>query len=332
MKRKYAAIMLGLALTLSSISAYAEAPDTAKTVETDKNNDSEVAEKELYGSITELTADSITLSTGTLENTENVNAGFTLNETPENSANTENTEDASADTDNTSADATSEDTEENTDAENSAAEENTDAENSAAEEDTDTEGSEDAVIFVLDGGEQTLTLTENTQFLREESVLPTEEAYTDDTDAEDTDTEDQTVDESSDTADENGAASDAETNEAATDASATDTSVTEEPAAEEPAADDSSSDSDTADDTDNEDDAQLKAISQSDLQTGDIVKITLDKDGNVAAVTVVMPYDEISSEETESAIEEIKPVSDASTEDSGSSSDETDTSETTANN
>lgn len=86
MKRNYAAVMLGLALTVSSISAFASEgtteADTEVTTEAATEQASEVTEKEetttVYGQVTEITSDSITITKGDLvgeaadtENTEN---------------------------------------------------------------------------------------------------------------------------------------------------------------------------------------------------------------------------------------------------------------------
>lgn len=68
MKRRYAAIVLGLTLTLTSASfAYAAADTAAETADSTAEKAEEAAQEEVYGEVTETGDDSITVNTGTLK-------------------------------------------------------------------------------------------------------------------------------------------------------------------------------------------------------------------------------------------------------------------------
>lgn len=114
MRRNYVAVMLGLALTVSSISAFASEGTTEAgtevTTEAATEAASEASEKEatttVYGQVTEVTSDSITITKGDLvggaadtENTEDITeAAADSEETTEAAADgTEGTTEAAAD-------------------------------------------------------------------------------------------------------------------------------------------------------------------------------------------------------------------------------------------
>lgn len=68
MKRRYAAIVLGLTLTFTSASfAYAAADTAAETADSTAEKAEEAAQEEVYGEVTETGDDSITVNTGTLK-------------------------------------------------------------------------------------------------------------------------------------------------------------------------------------------------------------------------------------------------------------------------
>lgn len=68
MKRRYAAIVLGLTLTFTSASfAYAAADTAAGTADSTAEKAEEAAQEEVYGEVTETGDDSITVNTGTLK-------------------------------------------------------------------------------------------------------------------------------------------------------------------------------------------------------------------------------------------------------------------------
>ena len=133
MKRNYVAVMLGLALTVSSISAFASEGTTEAGTEAATEQTSEASEEDatttVYGQVTEITSDSITITKGDLvggaadtENTEDTTEAATdSEETTEAGADgtentTESVADGTEDTTESAADGTEDTTESATEA------------------------------------------------------------------------------------------------------------------------------------------------------------------------------------------------------------------------
>lgn len=160
MKQKYAAMVLGLALVVSSMSVFAASVDTEAdaSVESSTELNDISAGEEYYGEITEIGDNSITVSLGTLKE-ENVEAS----DTEENADLTEGTDDAEDSDSGASVD--SEDAE-------------ADGTDTAAGLDLSSDNVESLNSDVLDytGDELTVTLTEDTLVLTESlGTVPAQE-------------------------------------------------------------------------------------------------------------------------------------------------------------
>ncbi len=221
MKRRYLALMLGLALSALPLNALAEETEgtEAVTIEiTDSESESEDSEEAVIGQVVSIDDSSITIELGNRKNTQT--EGMPAEEPTEETTDedqTEGTDDAAA--------------------ENQA--EGTDAEE--AGNDILPEGKAE---IELTGEESTLTITENTEFFYEvgdSADLSTMEETTGESEAAE-DSQEETEDESA----------------AAVDASAG-----------------------------SEAEAATEAAALSDIQTGDLVIIALDEEGNAATVTVM---------------------------------------------
>ncbi|HJD25639.1 MAG TPA: hypothetical protein IAA12_04205 [Candidatus Blautia intestinipullorum] len=293
MKRRYAAMVLGLALTLSSVNfAYAAqdasaAEETAEAAATEEDasadTDAEKAdENEIYGEVTEVGEDSITINKGTL------NADFlkdmgaapseeTSGSTSENSTETAEADSTASDSEDTaetdSADTEKTDSEDTTETD-SADTEKTDSTDASGTDDAETEstdtdskmpadGKAPGSILDLTGESQTVTLTDTTVYECEKAPeMPA------DIQAE--------------------ASADAKAEE---DASGdTDTDKTADTESEDKGtASDSKDGADQADENaaDAKQKIETESIKLDDIKAGDVVKITLDEDGNAETVTVM---------------------------------------------
>lgn len=316
MKRKYVALMLGLTLAFSSI-AYAEEATEAVAVEAA----GEMSEEEdaLYGEITEIGEDSITVALGTMSVDEMQPAPGEGGAAEDTNAEADVSEETGAEVAEGDAEATDADTgaaeeadAEATDADASTAEEAdaevADAVTSAAEENADwaeapemdendaPEGQHKGgrgMELELTGEEQTITITEDTLFYRE-AAMQTPEGELPETPAEEgaemTDAD--TVSEEDSTVSDAAAVEDVAGEEAEVTADAeegTNVEVTAD-------AEEGSNVEVTAEEAGGEllveisekPEQQLEEISFEDLAEGDVLKITLDEDGNAETVTIVM--------------------------------------------
>ncbi|MDO4339230.1 MAG: hypothetical protein Q4C91_14290 [Eubacteriales bacterium] len=301
MKRKYAAMMLGLVLTVSSMNVYAadaasdttaesteeSAEDTesteteADTGETEEADaDAETAEgTDVYGVVTDISEDGVTVSIGNLA-------------------------DATGDM----ADVTeSADTEESTDSEEAA-----DTEESAYEAE---DAAKKQMVLQLNGEEWTLMSLDDIVFHSE--TEPQAEITVEAADA---------VEE---TTDADAADIDTET---------TDTETTDAEAADTETTDTEESDTETAVLTDSNENAEyqigaVEEITSADLQVGDIVIMTEDEYDIVTEMTVIGHSDAIAEEfaATEDTAEDADADTEADTADDASDSEETlsETSDTT---
>lgn len=271
MKRKYAAMILGMALAVSSISVCAESVDTAADAAVEQmTEDASMAEDagtEYYGEITEIGEDTITITVGMpMENAaetagDETLAGVEASVSAEEASDAEDTADVQDDADTQDAADTKEaaDVQDSEDTENTADAE-ADAQNGLDAADTKPAG----ILLEFTGEERAVTITEDTLLLREEQ--PEELA--------DEGAEADAAAEVSDEAAEADAAAEVSEEDAETDTDAEAADVDAEPAEEANAAE-----------------PEVSEIAFEDLMVGDIVKINFDEDGAAAAVTVVTPAD-----------------------------------------
>lgn len=314
MKRKYVALMLGLTLAFSSI-AYAEEATEAVAVEAA----GEMSEEEdaLYGEITEIGEDSITVALGTMSVDEMQPAPGEGGAAEDTNAEADASEETGAEVAEGDAEATDADTSaaeeadaEAADADTSAAEEAnaeaTDADTSAAEENADWAPEMDengapegqhkggrGMELELTGEEQTITITEDTLFYREAAMqtpegelpeAPAEEGA-EMTDADTVSEEDGTVSEVAVV--EDVAGEEAEVNADAEEGTNVEvTADAEEGTNAEVTAEDAGGE--LLVEISEKPEQQLEEISFEDLAEGDVLKITLDEDGNAETVTIVM--------------------------------------------
>lgn len=120
MKKKYVAVMLGLALTVSSISAFASEGTTEVSTEDATEQASEASVEEatttVYGQVTEITSDSITITKGTIVEDAEADTENTEEETEAAADGTEESTEAAADSTEENTEAAADDSEENTEA------------------------------------------------------------------------------------------------------------------------------------------------------------------------------------------------------------------------
>lgn len=157
MKRRYAAIVLGLTLTFTSASfAYAAADTAAETADSTAEKAEEAAQEEVYGEVTETGDDSITVNTGTLKEEAKPAEGEKA------ASETENAEAEAADTETAETDTTEAET---------ADTESTEAEAADPAEAADTEKPEEILSMLdLTGESQTIKVTEETTY--EKQIVP----------------------------------------------------------------------------------------------------------------------------------------------------------------
>ena len=234
MKKTYLALMLGMALTFSSVSAMAaEATDTASTEIAEVTAADE--ESTIYGEVKVLDENSITITTGTLK-TEGLSSDNAVSEAADGALEEPESESAEA------------------------------VKDSAA---ADVPGSE---VLELGEEEQTVLITEDTLFYREKGA-PVVVIKESGEDAGDTSELSDAADEQQEKpAEEAGDAAPEENGEPEENAEelVTDLSGMEEPEREE--------------------------ISFADLSEGDVLRVTLDEDGNAVSVTVLLTEQETAED------------------------------------
>ena len=170
MKRRYAAIVLGLTLTFTSASfAYA----AAETADSTAEKAEEAAQEEVYGEVTETGDDSITVNTGTLKEEAKPAEGEKA------ASETENAEAEADDTDTAETETAETETAESETAESETAEtESTEAEAADPAEAADTEKPEEIPSMLdLTGESQTIKVTEETTY--EKQIAPEKPAEAD---------------------------------------------------------------------------------------------------------------------------------------------------------
>ena len=257
MKRNYVAVMLGLALTVSSVSAFASEGTTEAGTEaateavTEQASEGSVDEETttVYGQVTEVTSDSITITKGDLveEAADTENAEATTEAASDSEATTEAATEAASDSEATTEAAT-------------------EAVSDSTEGVTENAGSEE-----LSAGQESMTLelsTETATYKFAPDAVITELASTEDIMAED--------------------AADAEATEASTEAAAEE--VTE--AATEAGTDTETGESDEATDIEVADENSEAAddmieITTDDILAGDIVALEVNADGEVTSLTIL---------------------------------------------
>ena len=286
MKRKYAAMVLGLTLALTSMNVAYAATDTTSATEaaedttednmtTDTSTD-ETASDEVYGEVTEVGEDSITINVGTLKETQAPGEG-------------QEPKDEKAD-----ADAKDEKADDSKDDADAGDEKTADDKGEAPAE------GEAPSMLDLTGDSQTITVSDSTTYEKEAAPEKPEETPA-------AGAKDEKADDSKD-----GADAKAEKKDDSKDESAD--------------AEDESTDSETADSTDTTDDTKpedaqapemkTESIAFSDIKVGDVIKVTLDADGNASVVVVMNSGAPEKSEDAK-----------ADSEDSDTEKDSADTSE-----
>lgn len=248
MKRRYAAMVLGLALTLGSVnfayaagdaSAAAEKTTEATTAKEDASEDTDAEqakEDEIYGEVTEVGKDSITINTGTLKEDALNDNGAASSEKSSDSASEEDKD--TADTDSTA----SEDTD------------------TAKTDSTETENADTAAsILDLTGKSQTVTLTDTTVYDREKAPASAEDTQTG------TSTDEKAQ---KDTSEDTAAATESEDKETASDSK-------------------DGADQQDKSASDAKQKTETESIKLDDIKVGDVIKIMLDEDGNAETVTVM---------------------------------------------
>lgn len=283
MKRKYAALLLGLTLAISSTAAYAAQTEAVSEEQILEENDaveqaleeaeadssSEESDDAIYGKITEISETGITIELGT---------------TVDVSAESENSEDESSEE---NADVSSEEL----------TEESTDEESEEVLVDSD-----HFVTLKFDGVSQVISLTDDTVALQVQPAEDTEENKVIGTDDEITDIEIIAEDSSEENdAESQVAFSDSET------ADTTDLELSDTEAVSE-------SDAELSDEEMNVEDAaelivlalyeeeETAEISLDDLTVGSYVKVVLDEDGCASVITVLQDSEALI-QESESAAE-----------------------------
>lgn len=302
MKRKYAALLLGLTLAISSTAAYAtqteavseeqilEENDAVEQAleEAEAANSSEEADDAIYGKITEISETGITIELGT---TVDVSAESVEIQMESAEADSEENADASSEA------------ESSDDSLEESSEELAEEENSDNEADELLVDSDHFVALKFDGISQVISLTDDTVALQVQLAEDTEENAAIITDDEITDIEIVAEDSSEENdAESQVAFSDSEAADT-TDLALSDTEIVSEPVAD-------LSDEAINDETDAVElivlalyeEEETAEISLDDLAIGSYVKITLDEDGNAAVITVLQDSETLI-EEAETAAE-----------------------------
>lgn len=281
MKRKYVALMLGLTLALSSM-AYAE--ETTEAVATEAAGEMELSEEEeaLYGEITEIGEDSITIALGTLivdemqpaPDEEGVEAAEDTNaEVAEEAVDAEEVTDAAVDADVEATDAEV--------AEEGVADEN------GVPADQSMNAVPGGITFELTGEEETIQITEDTLFYREAAKQNPAEGPEEFAEGTAEEAEADAVAEESAAAEGDEEVTDAEVTPEDASVEGTDMEVNAEENGDELPVE-----------IFEKPEQQLEEITFEDLLEGDVLKITLDEEGNAETVTVIMTEpDEMSGEE-----------------------------------
>lgn len=290
MKRNYLAILLGLTLALSPVSAFASEDSTEALTEAAAENEaavnSEAEDTVIVGQVSDITDDSITIIKGTLLSDESGESDLAPENSSPDGENTEQEADDANSDENTSSDVdtdSEEDTNSGADVD-SEAETDSDADVNAEDESADTETGK--LVLVLSDESSTYAISENT-VVRELADMNAIRVTADDTessDAENSDTE----------------TNDAERIEVAsenTNAEAEDTNT--EVADVDAEAEDTDTDGADAAVNASEDEAALivetSALSEDDtfditadgIMEGDIVSIHLNEDGTVDSITLL---------------------------------------------
>lgn len=302
MKRKYAALLLGLTLAISSTAAYAtqteavseeqilEENDAVEQAleEAEAANSSEEADDAIYGKITEISETGITIELGTT-----VDVSAESVEIQMESAEADSEENANASSEAESSDDSLEES----------SEELAEEKNSDNEADELLVDSDHFVALKFDGISQVISLTDDTVALQVQLAEDTEENAAIITDDEITDIEIVAEDSSEENdAESQVAFSDSEAADT-TDLALSDTEIVSEPVAD-------LSDEAINDETDAVElivlalyeEEETAEISLDDLAIGSYVKITLDEDGNAAVITVLQDSETLI-EEAETAAE-----------------------------
>lgn len=331
MKRRYAAMILGLTLALTSVNlvcaaddAATETTDTASdstSSDTDASNDSAettgtadaaTEEDEIYGEVTAVDGSSITVNIGTLKEdaavTEDSYGGSTETGSDTAESDSSATDDAS---DSTTADDTSDST---------ATDDTSDSADTSDAADTGASfvsGGDQKAVLEIGKDFQTITVTDTTIYEKDSSAVTAENnsgtATYDTTDTEETASADTGSDES---------AADTESTDSE---SGTDVSTDVDDASDSTAdtADSSVSSAVTEVEVDTVDPSMTDAVSFDDIKVGDIVKITLDDEGNADTVTVLIK----SSEDSLETIEDVAADTAEDTSDTSDAADSTDIAE-----
>lgn len=291
MKRKYAALVLGLALSVTSINVFAaeteltqteaaEATESDGTVEipegteTDTEEDPEAGISDVstvvWGEVTATEEGSITINVAELQGTD--------------------TEADGTKTDNTAADSTEE----------TSAETDTEAEDAAGTEDaavadTAMSGADNyAELFTYSGEEQTINLTEETvvqliyQDADAEKMQKLTEEYSDKEAAAEMNEAEEAVTDS--------AADDSEADDTTEEAAEADDAATEENAEDGDAATEEAAEADDAE-TGEADEPIVAELSIDAILEGDLVYAAVDEDGNAVTVLVFMPETSVETGE-----------------------------------
>lgn len=317
MKRRYAAMILGLTLALTSVNlvcaaddAATETTDTASdstssdtdasndTAETMGTADAATEEDEIYGEVTAVDGSSITVNIGTLKEdaavTEDSNGGNTETESDTAESDSSSTDDTTDSTtaDDTSDNATADDTSDSTTTDDTS--DNADTSDAADAGASFVSGGDQKAVLEIGKDFQTITVTDTTIY--EKDALAVTAENNSGTTAEDTTDTEETA--SADTgSDESAADAESTDSESGTDASA-DVDASSDSTAD--TADSTASSAVTEVEVDTVDPSMTDAVSFDDIKVGDIVKITLDDEGNADTVTVLSKSPEDSMETVES--------------------------------
>ena len=259
MKRKYAAMVLGLTLALTSMNvAYAATDTTTATEAAEDTTDTEdaattdeTASDEVYGEVTEVSEDSITINVGTLKETQAPGEG----QKPEDNKTNADAKDEKTDDNKDDADAKDEkadDSKDDADAKDEKADDSKDDADAGDEKTSDDKGEAPAEgeapsMLDLTGDSQTITVSDSTTYEKEAAPEKPEETPA-------AGAKDEKADDSKD-----GADAKAEKKDDSKDESA-DAQIPE---------------------------MKTESITFSGIKVGDVIKVTLDADGN-ASVVVVM--------------------------------------------
>ena len=245
MKRKYAAMVLGLTLALTSMNvAYAATDTTTATEAAEDTTDTEdaattdeTASDEVYGEVTEVSEDSITINVGTLKETQAPGEG----QKPEDNKTNADAKDEKTDDNKDDADAKDEKADDSKDDADAGDEKTSDDKGEAPAE------GEAPSMLDLTGDSQTITVSDSTTYEKEAAPEKPEETPA-------AGAKDEKADDSKD-----GADAKAEKKDDSKDESA-DAQIPE---------------------------MKTESITFSGIKVGDVIKVTLDADGN-ASVVVVM--------------------------------------------